>query len=193
MKIVVIGRAGSGKTAVAEEICKLTNLPLIEVSSIVQSLQKTSKENRGQINLNKDQREKEDPDWLWREVSRHILDYGKGLDRSCVISGIREPYLLHKIRELKEDMFIIGLEVSLFNRYSRLCHRDGFMSVKDFRKIDDGTREKHDYVGDNELGIDITLTGCDVILDGNKSFDEVKKSIAALLFDRKVLNVFRKM
>lgn len=180
MIIVVIGRAGSGKTVISKEVCKLVGIPLVEMSTIVQSLLEKSKENRGQINTNIAELEKEDPDWLWR----HVLEALQQHNYQCVISGIREPYLLHKIRELKQDILVIGLEVSLFNRYSRLCVRDGFMSIKHFRAIDEGTKEKNGYVGDNELGIDITLTGCDIIIDANKSLEEVKKEIHKVLFQK---------
>jgi len=192
MLIVVIGRAGSGKTTISKEVCKLTDLPLVEMSTIVQNLQQRSKEQRGQININKDQREKQNPDWLWCEVYQEIVKVGKGSDKSCIISGIREPYLLYKIRELKSDVFVIGLEVSLFNRYSRLCARDGFMGVKDFRSIDNGTKEKDGYVGDNELGLDITLTGCDVIVNANASLGQSVGQIERELFNKGIYSLIRR-
>lgn len=183
MIIVVIGRAGSGKTAVSKEICKLTEMPLVEMSPIVQKLTEGSKISRGQINTNTDQRTKQDPDWLWSPVHEALQQH----NYHCVLSGIREPYLLHKIKELKQDTLILGLEVSPFNRYSRLCFRDGFFSVKDFRNIDTGTKKKDGYVGDNELGLDIALTGCDVMIDGNKSLEEVRRGIESLLIDRSII------
>ena len=183
MIIVVIGRAGSGKTTYSKEICKMTEMPLVEMSTIVQNLTEGSKTSRGQINTNTDQRAKNDPDWLWNPVHKALQQH----NCHCVLSGIREPYLLHKIKALKQETLVLGLEVSLFHRYSRLCFRDGFFSVKEFRNIDTGTKEKDGYVGDNELGIDITLTGCDVMIDGNKSLEEVKREIESLLIDRAVI------
>ena len=183
MIIVVVGRAGSGKTVVSKEVCKLMDLPLVEMSTIVQSFLKASKEQRGQINKDTAVREKQDPDWLWKLVCDTLQQH----NFHCVLSGIREPYLLHKIRQLKQEVCVVGLEVSLFNRYSRLCNRDGFMSVKDFRSIDNGTKEKDGYVGDNELGIDITLTGCDFIVDANGTLEEVRHSIESTLMTKKII------
>ena len=183
MIIVVIGRAGSGKTTYSKEICKMTEMPLVEMSMIVQNLTEGSKASRGQINANTDQRAKSDPDWLWNPVHEALQQH----NYHCVLSGIREPYLLHKIKVLKQETLVLGLEVSLFNRYSRLCFRDGFFSVKEFRNIDIGTKEEDGYVGDDELGIDITLTGCNVMIDGNKSLEEVRREIESLLIDRAVI------
>jgi cytidylate kinase len=195
MIIVILGRAGSGKTVLAKEVSRMTGFPLIEMSTIVQRVLRSSKEeNRGHVNLNKDSQEKKDPDWLWREVKRHMVDYGQGVFRSCVISGIREPYLLHKLLNEplveswgKPDILVIGLDANLFNRYSRLCTRDGFMSVQTFRNSDFGTKEKDGFVGDNELGIDITLTRCDEVIDGNKPFEQVVRDVEKILFNRKIL------
>jgi len=188
MIIVVVGRAGSGKTAVAKEICKLMDLPLVEMSTIVQNFLKASKEHRGEINKDIADHEKQDPDWLWKEVEREIIKVGKGAGRHCVLSGIREPYLLHKIRQWKwTDVCVVGLEVSEFNRYSRLCNRDGFVSVKEFKKIDNGTKEKDGYVGDNELGIDITLTGCNFMVNANGTLEEVRNSISKLFMTKEII------
>lgn len=185
MIIVVLGRAGSGKSVVSKHISNLLDIPLIETSDVVKFVldkQKSRGIDRGAVNLEKDAREKENPDWLWEYLGDAITD----CSGSCVVSGLREPYLLHKILDMSSDTFVIGLDVTPFVRYSRLCKRDGFISVKDFRLTDDGTSEDR-FIGDNTLGLDITFTRADVLIDGNKSADEVKADVLSALFDRGIV------
>lgn len=182
MIIVVVGRAGSGKTAAAREICKLTGLPLIETSDVVRSITKGTR--RQNMNLVKDNLEAKNPDWLWDVMRDTILDVGEGPERSCVISGIREPYLLHKLlNDRFGDVIVLGVEATPFMRYSRLCARE-YISVEDFRKTDDGTLERDNFVGDNTLGIDIVLTRCDKIFDANGTIEDLTKNIQYYLFSR---------
>lgn len=187
MIIAVIGRAGTGKTVASKVIHEYLAWPLIETSDVVSSITKGTA--RQSMNLNKYELERKDPDWLWKVMKAHITGIGQGLQRNCIVSGIREPYLLFKL--LEENMFgdvvILGLEATLFTRYSRLCSRDGFISVEDFRKTDDGTLEKDNFVGDNTLGIDISLSRCDKILDANGSLEQLRKDIERFLFDYKFL------
>ena len=187
MIVVVIGRAGTGKTVASKVIHEYLAWPLIETSDVVRSITKGTA--RQTMNLNKYELEREDPDWLWRAMKETIVSLGQGLQRNCIISGIREPYLLYKL--LEEDTFgdvvTLGLEATLFTRYSRLCSRDGFISIEDFRKTDHGTLEKDNFVGDNTLGIDITLSGCDKILDANGSLEQLRRDIERFLFEKKLL------
>lgn len=193
MIIVVVGRAGSGKTVAAKEICKLTGFPLVEASDVVRSITKGRK--RQEMNLKKYELEDKDPDWLWRVMREEILR-GRDHARSCVVSGIREPYLLHKILTdewLKQfDIHVLGVEATPFTRYARLCVRDGFMSVEDFRNTDDGTLERNNFVGDNTLGIDIVLTRCDKVFDANGKLEDLTKDIQSYLFSKGVLGKSRK-
>lgn len=179
MIVVVIGRAGTGKTVVSKEICKLTGLPLIETSDFLKAI--TGGKQRCEMNLSKDQFEKDDPDWLWKHMESRIREVG-----NCVVSGIREPYLLHKLLTVFDDVNVVGLEATSFTRYSRLCSRDGFISVEDFRLTDTGTL-KDRFVGDTTLGLDITLTRCDILVDANQDLDGVKRQVQAYLFDRGII------
>ena len=183
MIICVLGYPGSGKSVLAKEICKVLNMPLVEVSEFVKIAagNKDGHKRRDLQNLQKDELEKQNPDWLWTPIDTRL----RLLGGHCVLSGIREPYLLHKLLQNFSDEFIIGLEVSLFNRYSRLCNRDGFISVKNFRLADNGTVEDR-FVGDNTLGLDITMSRCDVILDGNKCIDEVIEQLHKCLAEHKI-------
>lgn len=187
MIIVVVGRAGSGKTVAAKEICKLTGLPLVETSDVVRSITKGRK--RQEMNLIKHELEDKDPNWLWNAMKEAIFR-GRDAERSCVVSGVREPYLLHKILTddwlSKFDVHVLGVEATPFTRYSRLCARDGWMSVEDFRLTDDGTLADQ-FVGDTTLGIDITLTRCDRIFDANGKIEDLTREIQSYLFERGVL------
>lgn len=185
MIICVLGYPGSGKTVLAKEVCKVLNMPLVEVSEFVKVAagNKDGHKRRDLQNLQKDELEKQNHDWLWTPIHTRLLE----LEGHCVLSGIREPYLLHKLLQAFSDVFIIGLEVNLFNRYSRLCNRDGFVSVKNFRLADNGTVEDR-FVGDNTLGLDITITRCDVILDGNKNIENVLTQLHKCLAEHKIFD-----
>lgn len=186
MIIVVIGRAGSGKTVAAKEICTLTGFPLVETSDVVRSITKGRK--RQEMNLIKHELESNSPDWLWNAMRDAIVDAGLGPERNCVVSGIREPYLLHKLlNDRFGDIVVLGVEATPFTRYSRLCARDGWISVEDFRKTDDGTLERDNFVGDTTLGIDITLTCCDRIFDANGKVEDLIREIQSYLFQRGIL------
>ncbi len=185
MIIVVVGRAGSGKTVAAKEICKVTGLPLVETSDIVRSITKGIK--RQEMNLVKHKLEADNSDWLWDAMRDAIVDVGQGPERNCIISGIREPYLLHKLlNDRFGDVIVLGVEATLFTRYSRLCNRR-WISVEDFRKTDDGTLERDNFVGDNTLGIDITLTRCDRIFNANGRVQDLTREIQGYLFERGIL------
>jgi dephospho-CoA kinase len=185
MIIVVVGRAGSGKTVAAREICRMTGLPLIETSDIVRSITKGTR--RQNMNLVKDDLEAKNPDWLWNAMKDAIFNVGEGPKCSCVISGIREPYLLYRLlNDRFGDVIVLGVEASPFTRYIRLCDRE-YISVEDFRKTDDGTLERDNFVGDNTLGIDITLTRCDKIFDTNGTTEDLAKNIQYYLFSRGIL------
>ncbi len=189
MIVCVIGRAGSGKTTAAKIVCELTDMPLVEMSDFLKHI--TGGSERHEMNLNKDQFEKDNPDWLWQHVEKALDSH----DGDCVLSGIREPYLLHKVLQRYEDVHIIGVNASPFTRYSRMCDRaeGGFFSVERFRLTEDGTVEDG-FVGDNTLGIDITLSKCDIIFDGDGSVDHLKDSIQSFLFDRNIIKMrLRKM
>lgn len=180
MIICVLGYPGSGKTALSREICNYLDLPLVEISEFVHKASGNvdGHKRRDLQNLNKEKFEKEDCNWLWTPLYTRLQE----LDGKCVISGIREPYLLHKVLDGYSDVFVIGLDVSLFNRYSRLCKRDGFVSVDNFRLADRGTLQEK-FVGDETLGLDITMTRCDIIIDGNKDFSGVVRDVRQVLHE----------
>lgn len=182
MIICVIGKAGSGKTTVGRVISEYTVLPLIEVSDFLKQI--TGGTQRHEMNLNRHVFEAENPNWLWDHIEQAINDH----DGDCVISGVREPYLLHKILQLYEEVHILGVEASPFTRYSRMCNRaeNGFFSVEDFRLTEDGTLEDG-FIGDNTLGIDITLSKCDVMFNADQTVAEMRLDIQKYLFDSGML------
>jgi dephospho-CoA kinase len=187
MIIAVIGRAGTGKTVASKVIHEYLGWPLVETSDVVRSITKGTV--RQSMNLNKYELEREDPDWLWKAMKDNVINVSEGFQRNCIISGIREPYLLFKLLEenISGDVVTLGLDATLFTRYSRLCLRDGFISVEDFRKTDNGILEKDNFVGDNTLGIDITLSRCDKILNANGSLEQLRRDIERFLFEYKLL------
>lgn len=183
MIICILGYPGSGKTALAREVGKFLNIPLVEVSEFVKraSGNEDAHKRRDLQNFNKEEFEKKDYNWLWSPLCARLFE----LEGRCIVCGIREPYLLHKILEEFSDVLVIGLDVSLFNRYSRLCKRDQFIGVEKFRLSDNGTIDDK-FIGDNTLGLDITMTRCDVIINGNLSFSDVVGEVRKVLMDRRV-------
>lgn len=173
MLIVVLGRAGSGKTTAAKKVSELTDLPLLEMSDFLQNISgaKDKRENWSDLHNEMYKHQDNDHDWLWRRIHSALLSH----NGNCVLSGIREPYLLHKAISEFSDVLVIGVEANDFNRYSRMCGRDGFVSTSHFRERN---------AGDNEMGIDITLSRCDETIDGNQPLKQVLKEIERIIFSR---------
>lgn len=182
--ICVIGKAASGKTTVARFVAECTEMPLVEMSDFLKKI--TGGTERYEMNLNRHVLEAENPDWLWNHVDQALQQYK---NTGCVLSGIREPYLLHKVLQRYEDVYVVGVEASPFNRYSRMCARteNGFFSVHDFRLSEDGTLEDG-FVGDNTLGIDITLSRCEKIFNADGSVHSMQNEIQKYLFDSGILS-----
>ena len=183
MIICVIGKAGSGKTTVAKIICEYTDTPLVEVSDFLKQI--TGGTKRHEMNLNRHVLEKSDPDWLWSYIDQALIRHSRS---GCVLSGIREPYLLHKTLQRYEEVKIVGVEASDFTRYSRMCDREenGFISPERFRLTENGTLEDG-FVGDNTLGIGITLSKCETIFDADQTVDDIKGDIQRYLFSTGIL------
>lgn len=176
MLIVVLGRAGSGKTTAAKKVSELTELPLLEMSDFLKraSGAKDKRSNWRQLHTEMYKHQDRDPDWLWRRVHEALLDHSG----NCVLSGIREPYLLHKAITEFPDVLVISIETSEFHRYSRMCGRDGYISIKHFRERNDG---------DNEMGIDITLSRSNVVVNGDKPLNQVFKELEKAIYARRLL------
>lgn len=170
MIVAILGKAGSGKTAVAKEVSKALEYPLLETSNYLKKIGQLadSHQQREQLHDVKYGFQDKDPDWLWKHIEVDL----DTLKDKCVISGIREPYLLYKVISRYESVFVVGLEVSLFNRYARICQRDGYISTEKF--------VFHDH-GDVDLGIDIALAGCDVLVDANGPLTQVVGTVIQLL------------
>jgi len=168
MLIVVLGRPGSGKTTVAKKVSELAVLPFLETSEFVKKLAgvKDSRKDWNQVHNFVD---KDDPDWLWNPIHEALTTH----QGNCVFSGIREPYLLHKIFDTFDDVFVMGVEASEFNRYSRLCTRDGYMTADHFYERN---------AGDEQKGLNIALSRCDVVIDSNKTLTETFRQIEKEVF-----------
>lgn len=167
MRVIIIGRTAVGKTTVARELHKLKKWKTIEVSKIVASIANTTKSQGREKLIEEKDKHKNDPDWLWRPLEKNIP-----VNQSCIITGIREPYLYYKIKELYQDVILLKVTAPDLVRYCRLCSLQGYIPIDKFKSFE----EKAD-----EMGLDILLNAADYTIDTNESIDNIINKLTKFL------------
>jgi len=178
MIIAVLGRAGSGKTTVSAILAARLGCEYIDTSKVVEEVSTLSKGKQGRKALQKVHLKQEDPDWLATpliERAQASLQVDEPR-RLCIVTGIREPYLLYRLQEIDEAL-VFSIKVNPYMRYCRLCTRDGFISVDDFQISDNG---------DKLLGLDITFESTHRVIDGEQALENVINDIEVVLFQHGV-------
>jgi len=137
MIICVVAKMGGGKGFVAKALGKELSLPVIEVSDIVKRISNASARKDLQLELNN---HKDNPNWLYDEIKKEI-------DGDCLISGIREPFLLDQLEKDfgKENIKVTKVMISDKRRRERLVERD----KKSLEEII-GEEKKDEGLGINE-------------------------------------------
>lgn len=167
MRVVIVGRTAAGKTTVASELYKLKKWKTIEVSKIVASIAKTTKSQGRQKLIEEKDKHKNDPNWLWRPLEKQIP-----VDDSCIVTGIREPYLYHKIKELYQNTILLKVAAPDLVRYCRLCSLQGHVSIEEFREFENKA---------DEMGLNILLNSADYVVDTDDSIDNIRNKLTKFL------------
>jgi len=165
MIICVVAMMGGGKGLVAKELAKALGFPVFEVSDIVREV--TNSKDRKTLQLETENQE--DPMWLYKKIKAKI-------DGNCVISGIRESFLIEELQKDfgKENITVTKIEICDKSRRERLMGRDN----KSLEEI------LSDEKRDEKLGIVETLTLAEYFVDTNGSMEESTeqtKSLALLI------------
>ena len=159
MIICVVAKMGAGKGLIAKVIANFFSIPVIEVSDIVREVSNSVDRKILQLEAKKHK----DPMWLYRRLKEKISG-------SCVVSGIREPFLLKQLQKDfgKENIKVTKIEIYDKRRRERLSKRDN-KSIE--QVIEDEKR-------DEALGISEVLDAAKYSIDTNGSVEEsIKKAI----------------
>lgn len=179
--ISITGKLCCGKSTIAQYISQHTLFPTVDVGHVVRDLH----QRRTSVTVNKTKREvlqKErdnytNPDWLWNALFEKICSlYPR--HNGCIITGIREPYLLYQLFD-RYQVKCITVEVSDFTRYCRLLQRDGYVSPEDFYRMNSL---------DEELGLPIVLTKSDFVFSNEYCLSELDSVVERMLLGLKIVS-----
>lgn len=134
--IIIVGKNRSGKSTVAKKLVEKTSWPIIEVSNIVKVISGQKTREALQLEIEKHTK---DPDWLYRELKKEIdsiIDAGANY---IIVSGVREQYLLQRMKEDGLSVKVIGILIADSERRRRTIELDK-KSIEEFER--DESRDK---------------------------------------------------
>ena len=152
MIICVVAKMGGGKGLIATVLANSLAIPVIEVSDIVREVTGSTEREILQLEAEK----QKDPMWLYKKLKAKI-------NGDCVVSGIREPFLLEQLQKDfgKENIQVTKIKICDKRRRERLMKRDSKSIEQIFKE------EK----GDEKLGIDEVLKTATYSVDTNGSLE----------------------
>lgn len=163
--LIIVGKNRSGKSTIAKFLIKKTSWPIIEISDIVKRV--SGQKAREALQMEK-QKHINDPDWLYREVSGEIR---KNIG-NVIIAGVREQYLIKRMKEDLFDVKVVGAVVSDQERRRRTVELDK-KSEEEFYKEE--MRDK------TLFDLDSLISSADFQISTEKSLEEVEVEVEQVL------------
>lgn len=166
MRIIIVGKNRSGKSTVAKKFIQKTSWPTVEVSDIVKRI--SGQKTREALQTEK-QKHTDDPDWLYREISKEIL--AKQSD-NVIVSGVREQHLITRMKQDGFEVKVVGVLITDAERRRRTVELDK-KSEEEFDK--DELRDK------TLFDLDRLLEMSDYQVSTEKSFEEMEAEVEQVL------------
>lgn len=170
MRIVtIVGKNRSGKSTVAKKLIEKTSWPTIEVSDIVKKI--SGQKTREALQLEKEKHAK-DPDWLYRELKKEIDRIASAGANNIVVSGVREQYLIQRMKEDGSNVKVIGVSIADSERRRRTVELDK-KSIEEFEK--DESRDKELF------NLDDLLKSSDYQVSTETSLEDMEDGVEKVL------------
>lgn len=168
MIICTVGKIKSGKSKLADIIQEVLNIPIIEVSSLVKQF--AMSKVRKDLQLEKENH-KNNPNWLYDKIKEKI-------ECNCIVSGIREQYLLDQLKKdfENEQIIVIAAQISNEERQRRAMILNN-KTKQEF--LDDELR-------DNEFDIDKLITEAHYSINTELSLEATTNSLHNLINELKI-------
>lgn len=168
MRIIIVGKNRSGKSTVAKKFIQKTSWPTVEVSDIVKRI--SGQKTREALQTEK-QKHTNDPDWLYREISKEIEKVSTE-NENVIVSGVREQYLITRMKQDGFEVKVVGVFITDAERRRRTVELDK-KSEEEFDK--DELRDK------TLFDLDRLLEMSDYQVSTEKSFEEMEAEVEQVL------------
>lgn len=162
MKTVIClsGLSGSGKSSIANKLAIAYKYPVLEVSDIVQAI------NKDGTKLINDER-------VWNNLKRKIKSILL-VKEGVIINGVREDYIIYNLKNLKHNFISFAIVVDKKTREARMLQRG--MTHNEIAK-------KH--VQDDKIGTLDAMYVCDYVISNEQDLKKTVQQIKMLINNKR--------